>query len=241
VTFRPLSGHFVTYDEAAPPLVTLSALNAGFVAGAARPAACATGAAYAEDRMPRDDLPIVEFADQAELERWLQANHACARGAWLKIAKKGAPARTVTHAEALEAAICFGWIDGQRAGLNDSYFLQRFTPRGPRSKWSQVNRDAALKLIEGKRMKPAGLRQVEAAREDGRFDDAYEPQSRATVPPDFQAALDDNPEAAEFFATLRGNNRYAFLYRLHHVKRPEARAKRISSYIEMLTQRETFH
>ena len=191
--------------------------------------------------MPKDDLPIVEFADQAEWERWLRANHESARGAWLKIAKKGAAAQTVNHAEALEEAICFGWIDGQRAAFDDVYFLQRFTPRGPRSKWSQVNRDAALKLIEAERMKPPGVREFEAARDDGRLDDAYEPQSRATVPPDFQAALDDHPKAAEFFATLTGNNRYAFLYRLHHVKRPEARAKRISTYIEMLRDRKTFH
>ena len=190
---------------------------------------------------PKDDLPIVEFADQAAWERWLHENHDSARGAWLKIAKKGAPARTLNHAEALEEAICFGWIDGQRGSFDDVHFLQRFTPRGARSKWSQVNRDAALKLIDAKRMKPAGLREFEAACADGRLDDAYEPQSRATIPPDFQAALDANPAAAEFFATLRGNNRYAFLYRLHHVKKPEARAKRISIYIEMLLDRKTFH
>jgi uncharacterized protein YdeI (YjbR/CyaY-like superfamily) len=192
-------------------------------------------------RTPKDDLPIVEFADQAAWERWLHVNHDSARGAWLKIAKKGAPARTLNHAEALEEAICFGWIDGQRGSFDDVHFLQRFTPRGARSKWSQVNRDAALKLIDAKRMKPAGLRELEAARADGRLDDAYEPQSRATIPADFQDALDASPAAAEFFATLRGNNRYAFLYRLHHVKKPEARAKRISMYIEMLLDRKTFY
>lgn len=191
--------------------------------------------------MPKDDLPIIEFADQAAWERWLHDNHESSRGAWLKIAKKGTAAQTVNHAEALEEAICFGWIDGQRASLDDTYFLQRFTPRGPRSRWSQVNRDAALKLIDANRMKPAGLREFEAAREDGRLEDAYAPQSRATVPPDFQAALDENPTAAEFFATLKGNNRYAFLYRLNNVKRPDARAKRISMYIEMLNARRTFH
>ena len=191
--------------------------------------------------MPKDDLPIIEFADQAEWEHWLHDNHDSARGAWLKIAKKGAPAQTLNHAEALEEAICFGWIDGQRASFDEVYFLQRFTPRGRRSKWSQVNRDAAQKLIEAERMQPAGLREYEVARDDGRLDEAYEPQSKATVPPDFQAALDENPKAAEFFATLKGNNRYAFLYRLHHVKRPEARAKRISTYIEMLYDGKTFY
>jgi uncharacterized protein YdeI (YjbR/CyaY-like superfamily) len=191
--------------------------------------------------MPKDDLPIVEPADRAAWERWLESNHDSARGAWVKFAKKGAATRTVTFAEALEDAICFGWIDGQRAGFDESFFLQRFTPRGPRSKWSQINRAAALELIANERMRPAGLRQVEAARQDGRFDDAYEPQSRATVPEDFQRALDENHAAGEFFATLRGNNRYAFLYRLHHVKRPETRARRIATYIEMLNEGRTFY
>jgi uncharacterized protein YdeI (YjbR/CyaY-like superfamily) len=191
--------------------------------------------------MPKDDLPIIELEDRGAWERWLEANHDSARGAWVKIAKKGAPKRTVSYAEALEEAICFGWIDAQKAGLDDFHWLQRFTPRGPRSKWSQVNRAAALKLIEKQRMRPAGHAQVQAAQQDGRFDDAYEPQSRATVPDDFRRALDENPPAAEFFATLRGANRYAFLYRLHQVKRPETRARRIAMYIEMLSERRTFH
>jgi uncharacterized protein YdeI (YjbR/CyaY-like superfamily) len=191
--------------------------------------------------MTKDDLPIVEFADRTAWEQWLESNHDSARGAWLKIAKKGAATETVTYAEALEEAIRYGWIDGQKAGLDETHWLQRFTPRGPRSKWSQVNRATALALIEQSRMKAPGLEQVEAAKRDGRFDAAYEPQSRATIPPDFQSALDDNPAAAEFFATLRGSNRYAFLYRLHQVKRPENRAARIAAYIEMLNEGKTFH
>jgi uncharacterized protein YdeI (YjbR/CyaY-like superfamily) len=191
--------------------------------------------------MTKDDLPIVEFADRAAWEQWLESNHDSARGAWLKIAKKGAATETVTYAEALEEAIRCGWIDGQKAGFDETHWLQRLTPRGPRSKWSQVNRATALALIEQSRMKAPGLEQVEAAKRDGRFDAAYEPQSRATIPPDFQRALDDNPAAAEFFATLKGSNRYAFLYRLHQVKRPENRARRIAAYIEMLNAGKTFH
>jgi uncharacterized protein YdeI (YjbR/CyaY-like superfamily) len=189
----------------------------------------------------KQDLPILEFPDRNAWERWLDAKHESARGVWLKISKKSAATSTVNYAEALEEAIRYGWIDGQKAGFDDSYFLQRFTPRGPRSKWSRINRNRALELIADNRMMPAGLAQVEAARRDGRFDDAYEPQSRATIPEDFQRALDDNPDAGEFFATLKGANRYAFLYRLHHVKAADARAKRIARYIEMLTEGKTFH
>lgn len=189
----------------------------------------------------KQDLPIAEFPDRVAWERWLEDNHHAARGVWLKIAKKDAATATVNYAEALEEAIRYGWIDGQKAGFDDSHWLQRFTPRGPRSKWSQVNRAKALELIASKRMKAPGLAQVEAAQRDGRFDAAYEPQSRATIPDDFQRALDDNPDAAEFFSTLKGANRYAFLYRLHQVKTADPRAKRIARYIEMLRKRETFH
>jgi uncharacterized protein YdeI (YjbR/CyaY-like superfamily) len=189
----------------------------------------------------KSDLITVELPNRVAWEEWLEEHHDSSPGVWLKIAKKGAPAATVDHPQALEQAIRYGWIDGQKRGYDDHYWLQRFTPRGPRSKWSQVNRDKALELIAEGRMKPAGLAQFEAAKRDGRLDEAYEPQSRATVPEDFQRALDENPAAAEFFATLRGANRYAFLYRLHHVKKPEARAKRIVTYIEMLTEGKTFH
>jgi uncharacterized protein YdeI (YjbR/CyaY-like superfamily) len=189
----------------------------------------------------KSDLITIELPTGVAWEQWLEEHHDSSPGVWLKIAKKGAPAATVDHPQALEQAIRYGWIDGQKRGYDEHYWLQRFTPRGPRSKWSQVNRDKALELIAESRMKPAGLAQFEAARRDGRLDEAYEPQSRATVPEDFQRALDEHPAAAEFFATLRGANRYAFLYRLHHVKKPEARVKRIATYIEMLTEGKTFH
>jgi uncharacterized protein YdeI (YjbR/CyaY-like superfamily) len=186
-------------------------------------------------------LPILQLRDRDAWESWLEDNHDASAGVWLKIAKRGAPESTVGYPEALEEALRYGWIDGQKAGHDESYWRQRFTPRGPRSKWSQINRDKATDLIARKRMKPAGLAQVQAAKQDGRWEDAYEPQSRATVPDDFQRALDDNPPARQFFETLTGANRYAFLYRLHQVKRPETREKRIAMYIEMLTEGKTFH
>ncbi len=191
--------------------------------------------------MPRDDLPILEFADQGAWARWLEAEHDAAPGVWLKIAKKASGIATVTHPEALEEALCHGWIDGQRAPHDGTYFLQRFTPRGPRSKWSQINRDKATKLIEQRRMKPGGLAQVEAAKQDGRWDAAYPPQSSAAVPEDFQRALDENPAAKEFFATLRGTRRYSFIYRIADAKRPETRARRIREFVAMLAEGRTHY
>jgi uncharacterized protein YdeI (YjbR/CyaY-like superfamily) len=187
------------------------------------------------------ELPILEFLDRLAWDAWLAENHASSTGVWLKTAKKGAPTSTVSHPEALEEAIRYGWIDAQRRGYDEHFFLQRFTPRGPRSKWSQINRQKATELIEQGRMHPAGLAQVKAAQEDGRWENAYAPQSAATVPPDFQRALDNHPEAKAFFETLKGARRYAFLYRLHHVSQPEARAKRIAGYIALLKDGKTLH
>ena len=191
--------------------------------------------------MPRDDLPILQFADREAWARWLQDEHDGAPGVWLKIAKKASGITTVTHPEALEEALCRGWIDGQRAPHDETYFLQRFTPRGPRSKWSQINRNKATKLIEQGRMEPAGLAQVEAAKQDGRWEAAYPPQSSAAVPEDFQRALDENPAAKEFFATLRGTRRYSFIYRIADAKRPETRERRIAKFVQMLAERTTIH
>jgi uncharacterized protein YdeI (YjbR/CyaY-like superfamily) len=189
--------------------------------------------------MPGDELPILEFASDLDWEQWLEDNHAGARGIWLRFAKRGAPVATVTYAQALETAICFGWIDGQARGLDATHYLQRFTPRGPRSRWSQINREKAERLIAAGRMRPAGHAQVQAAQADGRWEDAYAPSSRATVPDDFQQALDADPAARQFFETLTGMRRYAFLYRLHNVKRPEARRRRIDTYIELLRKGQT--
>ena len=189
--------------------------------------------------MPRDDLPILEFADGTAWHGWLDEQHGSSPGAWLKIAKKGSGQAPLTYAEALEEALCYGWIDGQKAPHDDRYWLQRFTPRGPRSKWSEINRGRVTNLIEQGRMKPAGIAQVEAAKQDGRWEAAYSPQSTATVPEDFQRALDENPAANDFFKTLRGVRRYAFLYRISDAKRPETRARRISEYVAMLADGRT--
>jgi uncharacterized protein YdeI (YjbR/CyaY-like superfamily) len=188
-----------------------------------------------------DELPILPFASPEAWEAWLERHHASAAGVWLKIAKKGSGEATVTYAEALDVALCFGWIDGQKRPFDERWFLQRFTPRKPRSRWSKVNTDKAAALLAAERMRPAGLAQVEAARADGRWAAAYASQSRAAVPPDLQAALDANPRAAAFFATLRGANRYAILYRVQDAKRPETRARRIARFVGMLERGETLH
>jgi uncharacterized protein YdeI (YjbR/CyaY-like superfamily) len=185
--------------------------------------------------------PIVSFPSALAWERWLEEHHVTAAGVWLKLPKKGSPAPGPSYAEALEVAICFGWIDGQKAAHDAGAWLQRFTPRRPRSKWSQVNRDKASRLIDEGRMRPAGLEQVELARADGRWDAAYEPQSTASVPDDLAVELDRSPKAAAFFATLNGINRYAILYRIHDAKRPDTRAKRIRKFVEMLERGEKIH
>jgi uncharacterized protein YdeI (YjbR/CyaY-like superfamily) len=187
-----------------------------------------------------DPLSLIEFPDAEAWARWLEHNPESA-GVWLKIAKKQAPASTVSHPEALETALCFGWIDGQRAPLDEHYWRQRFTPRKRRSKWSQINREKAERLIAEGRMRPSGQAQVTAAKQDGRWEAAYEPQGSATVPEDFQRELDRNPDAKAFFETLRGVNRYAFLYRIQDAKRPETRAKRIAKFVAMLNNSETFY
>jgi uncharacterized protein YdeI (YjbR/CyaY-like superfamily) len=189
----------------------------------------------------KDKLPVVQFADAAVWERWLEQHAEDSDGVWLKIAKKATGLPTVTHAEALEAALCFGWIDGQRAGHDERFFLQRFTPRKARSKWSQINREKAQELIEQGRMRSPGMRQVQAAQADGRWEAAYEPQSRASVPDDLQRALDRNPQARAFFETLRGQNRYAVIYRVQDAKRPETRARRIATFVEMLGEGKTLY
>jgi uncharacterized protein YdeI (YjbR/CyaY-like superfamily) len=183
-----------------------------------------------------DDLPTLTFASQSDWETWLEAQHADARGVWTKIAKKATGIPSVTHAEALESALCYGWIDGQRVGFDEAYFLQKFTPRRARSGWSRVNREKALELIAVGRMRPAGLREVERAQADGRWDAAYEPQSEITVPDDLQREFDANPDAEAFFNTLDSRNRYAILYRLQTAKKAETRAARLQKFVAMLAQ-----
>jgi uncharacterized protein YdeI (YjbR/CyaY-like superfamily) len=184
----------------------------------------------------KPELPIIPFASREAWEVWLEEEHAASEGLWLKIAKRGSGIETVTFVEALDVALCYGWIDSQRAGLDGRYFLQRFTSRKPRSKWSQVNREKVAKLIEAGRMKPAGLREVERAKADGRWDAAYEPQSTATVPDDLCAELEKNVVAREFFETLNSTNRYAILHRIQDARKPETRARRIAKYVAMLAE-----
>ena len=163
------------------------------------------------------------------------------KGIWLKIAKKEVGIPSVNYSEALDSALCYGWIDGQKGSFDDKYWLQKFTPRRAKSGWSKVNCDKATELIAKGRMQPAGLRQVELAQADGRWESAYHSQSKITVPEDFQDELDKNPQAKEFFSTLNSANRYAILYRLQTAKKPETRSARIQKFIEMLTRNEKLH
>ena len=188
-----------------------------------------------------DDLPTLAFASREGFEAWLEQSHAVADGVWLKIAKKGSGLSSVTHAEALELALCFGWIDSQRRGLDETHFLQRFTPRRPGGRWSRINRDAAEGLIAAGRMRPAGLAEVEAAKADGRWEAAYEGQRRAEVPADLRRELKSNKAAREGFAALDSANRYAIIYRLGEAKRPETRERRLHKFVAMLERGERIH
>ena len=189
----------------------------------------------------RAGLPVLAFADQAAFEAWLASAPPDAPGLWLKLAKQGAGLASLSKAEAIDAALCHGWVDGQLHPYDDRCWLVRFTPRKPRSKWSQKNRERAEQLIADGRMAPRGLAEIEAAKADGRWAAAYPSASRAEVPADLQAALDASPEAAAFFATLTGANRYAILYRIGAVKRPETRARKIADFVAMLERGETLH
>ena len=189
----------------------------------------------------RAGLRILAFADARAFEAWLESQGPTAPGLWLKLAKKGAPEPTLGRSEAIDVALCHGWIDGQLDAYDNHYWLIRFTPRKPRSKWSELNRERATELIAEGRMRPAGLAQIEKAKSDGRWDGAYAPASRVEASPDLAAALDANPKAAAFFATLTGANRYAILYRIGAVKTPEARARKIAQFVAMLERGETIH
>ena len=185
------------------------------------------------------DKPVLLFVSVTDWEAWLEANlHH--EGIRLQLRKKRSAAPGITHPQALEIALCFGWIDGQVSSLDDDYFLQAFTSRRPRSVWSQINRDAALALIAEGRLRAAGLAEVNRAQSDGRWDAAYR-QKKSEVPADLQAALDASPAAAEFFRALTAQNRFAILFRLDAAKRAETRATKIATYIGMLGRGETLH
>jgi uncharacterized protein YdeI (YjbR/CyaY-like superfamily) len=188
-----------------------------------------------------EGFPVLTFSSAAAWRAWLSSEAESFPGAWLKIAKKGAAEPTVSYAEALEVALCFGWIDGQKDRLDGEHWLQRFSPRRPGSNWSKINTEKAEALIEAGQMQPAGLREVEQAKADGRWDRAYAGQRSATVPDDLRRALDANPAASEFFETISSANRFAILYRISAVKRPETRARKVAQYVQMLAERKTLH
>lgn len=187
------------------------------------------------------ELPVLPFASKQAFSAWLDEHHASAKGLWLQLAKKASGTASVTYPEALEVALCYGWIDGQKQSQGEAAWLQKFTPRGPRSIWSVINREKAQQLIASGLMKPAGLAAIERAQRDGRWDAAYDSPKSATVPADFQAAIERSPRAKAFFATLDSRNRYALLFRLQTAKRPETRARRIEQFVQLLERNEKLH
>lgn len=188
-----------------------------------------------------DTEPPTRFATRRGFESWLRRHHATADSLWLLIAKAGAERSTVTYPEAVEAALCHGWVDGQKKALDAHYWLQRFTPRRPRSLWSKINCAKALALIEAGRMQPAGQAEVDRALKDGRWEMAYDGARTASVPDDLEAALRATPKARDFFAQLDATNRYAILWRVQTAKKPETRAKRIATLVAMLADGEKIH
>lgn len=189
---------------------------------------------------PPDDLPMLPFADAAAFEAWLIAN-AASKGLWLKIAKKDSGIASVSYAQALDVALCHGWIDGQKRGFDEAWFLQRFTPRRPKSLWSKINIGHVERLILEGRMRAGGLREIEAARADGRWDAAYDGSATMEVPPELARALAGNRKAKAFFDTLNAANRYAVCWRVQTAKRPETKAKRVETLVAMLARGETLH
>jgi uncharacterized protein YdeI (YjbR/CyaY-like superfamily) len=187
------------------------------------------------------DLPRKSFASRAAWEKWLAANHAKSEGLWVVFAKKGAEAKTISRADTLEVALCYGWIDSQAKSIDDATWQQRFTPRRARSKWSQINCRAAEKLIESGLMRPAGLAEVERAKLDGRWERAYASPRKIEVPEDLKKRLDRYPKARRAFEELDAQNRYAILFRIHDAKRAETRARRIERFVEMLREGKTIY
>ena len=186
----------------------------------------------------KKDLPVKRFRSQEAWEKWLKAEHERSQGIWLQFAKKASGRASVNYKEALEVALCYGWIDGQTAAVDEIWYRQRFTPRRPRSKWSQINRASVERLHGEGRLAPAGVSQMEAAKADGRWDAAYPSPANIEVPPDLAAALEANARARKTFEALDRQNRFAILYRLHDAKRPETRARRLDEYVRMLARGE---
>ena len=187
------------------------------------------------------DLPVRRFATRAAWEKWLAANHERSSGVWVELPKKGSERASVTRAEALEVALCYGWIDSQVHSMDAERYRQRFTPRRARSKWSKINCGAVERLNAEGRLTPAGIREMEAAKRDGRWEAAYASPMAMVVPPDLEARLAKSSRARRAFAQLDGQNRYAILYRLHDAKRQETRQRRLEQYVAMLEAGRTIH
>jgi uncharacterized protein YdeI (YjbR/CyaY-like superfamily) len=195
----------------------------------------------AGDAKPATNPAVLDVRSATDWERWLQRNHdVVAEGVWLRLFKKGAPEATLTYADAVEVALCFGWIDGQGRRHDDVSHVQRFTPRRRRSGWSKLNTERAERLVAAGRMRPAGQREIDAAKQDGRWQQAYDPPSAATIPEDFLLELRKHKRAAAFFATLDKRNTYSVVFRLQTAKTPETRAKRMKAMIEMFDRGERF-
>jgi len=186
-------------------------------------------------------LPVLAFASSPEWDAWLEAQPTTSKGVWLRLAKAASGIESVSKQDAIDAALCHGWIDGQLDKFDADHWLIRFTPRRSKGKWSQANRERALALIKLGRMRPAGMRAIEQAKRDGRWEVAYAPQSKAAVPEDLQSALDHKPAAKRRFEQLDSRNRYAILYRVHDAKKPETRAQRVEKYVTMLGRGETIY
>ena len=191
--------------------------------------------------MKAADYPVLPFTDKQAWAKWLDEEHDRAAGIWLKFAKKNSGIPSLTYEDAVEVALCYGWIDGQMKGFDAKYWLQKFTPRRAKSIWSKINTERAERLIARGEMRPAGLREVEAAKQDGRWQAAYASQKNMTVPQDFQSALNKNKKARAFFETLTGANRYAILFRIETAKKAETRARRIEKFVEMLERGEKLY
>jgi uncharacterized protein YdeI (YjbR/CyaY-like superfamily) len=187
------------------------------------------------------DLPVLLFPSQEDWHTWLEDNHDQPQGVWLKHAKKSSGKESVSYQEALEEALCYGWIDSQKQAYDNDYYLQKFTPRGPRSVWSKINVAKVEALIKIGKIQPAGLAAINSAKQDGRWDDAYDSASANKIPEDFLAELDKNPKAKEFFGTLNKADVYAFSWRIQTAKKPETRKARIEKFIEMLSRGERLH
>jgi uncharacterized protein YdeI (YjbR/CyaY-like superfamily) len=190
---------------------------------------------------PKPDDAVELFATPEDFDRWLSKHRAKASCIWVRYAKKKSGIASIDWNQAVDVALCHGWIDGQAKSLDETYSLQRFTPRGPRSKWSKLNRERVARLTKEGRMQPAGLAEVERAKADGRWDAAYDSPANAKVPEDLAKALAKSAKAKKFFDSLNAQNRYAILYRLHEAKKPETRARRLEKFVEMLKKGEKLH